>query len=101
MHCKFVSGDALRNALLEHLPQLEIYNSQFTHNYSQWALGFCAGIYGAEKPVGTQQGTHILKDVKELDLSNRSIHNLTDKVRMMFLITLISSLTSQTLKCQK
>lgn len=73
-------GDALRNTLLELLPQLEIYNSQFTHNYSQWALGFCAGIYGAENPVRTQQGTNILKDVKELDLSNRSIHNLSDKV---------------------
>lgn len=73
-------GEALRNTLLEYLPELEIYNSQFTTNYSAWALGFCAGIYGAEKPFGTQQGTHILKDVKELDLSNRSIHNLSDKV---------------------
>nr|ATB19771.1 putative tubulin-tyrosine ligase [Callitropsis vietnamensis] len=87
-HC----GTALRNILLDLLPQLEIYNSQFTHNYSQWALGFCAGIYGAEKPVAKEQRVCPLKDVTELDLSNRSIHNLSNKVFNPLELPLLTSL---------
>nr|ATB19768.1 putative tubulin-tyrosine ligase [Juniperus scopulorum] len=85
-------GTALRNILLDLLPQLEIYNSQFTHNYSQWALGFCAGIYGAEKPVAKEQRACPLKDVTELDLSNRSIHNLSNKVFNPLELPLLTSL---------
>ncbi|XP_057857600.2 uncharacterized protein LOC131066778 isoform X2 [Cryptomeria japonica] len=85
-------GTALRNILLELLPQLEIYNSQFTPSYGQWALGFCAGIYGAEKPVATEQRACPLKDVTELDLSNRSIHNLSNKVFNPLELPLLTSL---------
>eukprot|EP01018_Ginkgo_biloba_P004957 Gb_30069 [translate_table: standard] len=87
-----ICGAALRSAILDTLPQLEIYNSQFTHNYSQWALGFCAGIYGADRPLCTGEESQLLKNVKELDLSNRSIHSLSNKVFNSLELPMLSSL---------
>ncbi|KAH9298585.1 hypothetical protein KI387_030267, partial [Taxus chinensis] len=85
-------GTDLRNVILQLSPQLEIYNSQFTIHYGQWALGFCAGIYGAEKPVNTEQSGCPLKDVKEIDLSNRSIHYISTTVFNHLELPLLSRL---------
>lgn len=64
--------------VLQAFPELEIFNSQFTRNYGEWALGFCGGIYGKDNPGN--DGEYQLQDITSLDLSNRCIHNLNNKV---------------------
>lgn len=77
----FTYSDAeLADAVLKELPELEIYNSTFTNNFGDWALGFCAGIYGKDKPGNVDQADSPLQSVSTLDLSNRNIHNLINKV---------------------
>lgn len=71
--------------ILQGSPSLEIYNSCFTHNFGEWALGFCADVYGKENPGYIHQNDHPLQSVTSLDLSNRCIHNLISKVGMFLL----------------
>ncbi|XP_057750987.1 uncharacterized protein LOC130969331 [Arachis stenosperma] len=73
-------GDSeLLDALLKELPELEIYNSTFTSNFGEWALGFCAGIYEKDNPGNVDQASTPLQSVSTLDLSNRNIHSLINK----------------------
>ncbi|CAL2274533.1 unnamed protein product [Prunus armeniaca] len=72
-------GDELADKVLRELPNLEIYNSKFTSNYGEWALGFCGGVYDKENPGSVDQPDNTLKQVTDLDLSNRFIHNLFNK----------------------
>ncbi|XP_004488089.1 uncharacterized protein [Cicer arietinum] len=69
----------LAGIILKELPELEIYNSTFTSNFGEWALGFCAGIYGKDNPAKAGQADSPVLSVSSLDLSNRNIHNLTNK----------------------
>ncbi|MED6135685.1 hypothetical protein PIB30_049024 [Stylosanthes scabra] len=69
----------LVDALLKELPELEIYNSTFTRNFGEWALGFCAGIYEKDNPGNVDQASAPLQSVSTLDLSDRNIHNLINK----------------------
>lgn len=71
--------------ILEGSPNLEIYNSCFTNNFGEWALGFCADIYGKENPGNIDRNDHLLQSVTCLDLSDRCIHNLICKVRMFLM----------------
>ncbi|KEH37583.1 putative tubulin-tyrosine ligase/Tubulin polyglutamylase, leucine-rich repeat domain, L [Medicago truncatula] len=71
-------GD-LAGIILKELPELEIYNSTFTSNFGEWALGFCAEIYGKDNPSNADQADSPLLSVSNLDLSNRNIHNLINK----------------------
>lgn len=71
------NGRRMTDAILQAFPKLEIFNSHFTSNYGEWALGFCAGIYGKENP-GSDAGDQ-LQNVTSLDLSDRCIHNLNNK----------------------
>lgn len=68
-------------AIIQGCPGLEICNSKFTSKYGEWALGFCGGIYDKENAGFAHQRDHPLESVTSLDLSNRSIHNLINKVR--------------------
>ncbi|OAY66706.1 Tubulin--tyrosine ligase-like protein 12 [Ananas comosus] len=70
------SGDHFGKAILDGIPGLEIFNSCFTRNYGEWALGFCGGIIGADNPDSFEEGSLSLESITTLDLSNRSIHNL-------------------------
>ncbi|KAL5098334.1 hypothetical protein RYX36_002661 [Vicia faba] len=69
----------LADIILKELPELEIYNSTFTSNFGEWALGFCAEIYGKDSPTNADQADSPLLSVSNLDLSDRNIHNLTNK----------------------
>ncbi|CAN6480232.1 unnamed protein product [Victoria cruziana] len=71
-------GNAIVDLLLQGLPDLEIYNSEFTRNYTEWAIGFAAGLYGPESPY-LDDVTDQLVDITNLDLSNRCIHRLFKK----------------------
>lgn len=64
-------------AVLQAFPKLEIFNSHFTRNYGEWALGFCGEIYGKDNPGNDDE--HQLLNITSLDLSNRCIHNLNNK----------------------
>lgn len=68
-------------AIIQGCPSLEICNSKFTSNYGEWALGFCGGIYDKDNADCAHQRDHPLETVTSLDLSNRSIRNLMNKVR--------------------
>lgn len=67
----------MTGAILREFPKLEIFNSRFTRNYGEWALGFCGGIYGKDNPGG--DGDHQLQNLTSLDLSNRCINNLNNE----------------------
>ncbi|XP_052181367.1 uncharacterized protein LOC127794380 [Diospyros lotus] len=73
------SDDHMADIILQGCPSLEIFNSHFTSNYSEWALGFCGGIYDQDNPGFFHQPDYPLQRVTSLDLSNRSIHNLINK----------------------
>lgn len=77
----------MADAILQGCPKLEIYNSHFTANYGKWALGFCGGIYEKENPGYDLQGDRRLGSLTSLDLSNRSIHNLINKVSAVYHLT--------------
>ncbi|KAL8161375.1 hypothetical protein V2J09_012864 [Rumex salicifolius] len=76
--------------IVQAFPELEIFNSSFTTNYGEWALGFCGGIYGKDNPVDELQNEHPLKSLTHLDLSNRGIHNIVNKHFSTFKIPLLS-----------
>ncbi|KAJ4953775.1 hypothetical protein NE237_030607 [Protea cynaroides] len=69
----------MADAILQGVPCLEIYNSCFTSNFGEWALGFCGGLYGKDKPGCIHNTTNPLETMTSLDLSNRRIHNLFSK----------------------
>ncbi|RWR75193.1 tubulin--tyrosine ligase-like protein 12 isoform X2 [Cinnamomum micranthum f. kanehirae] len=72
-------GKGIADAIFLAVPGLEIYNSCFTSNFGEWALGFCGGLYGEDNPCSTQHNSYPLKDITDLNLSNRCIHNLSNK----------------------
>ena len=74
------SDGGMEDAILRGCPNLEIYNSSFTRNFGEWALGFCADVYGKDDPGSSHQGDLALQSVTSLDLSSRCIHNLINKV---------------------
>lgn len=74
----------MMNTILRGCPRLEIYNSSFTPKFSEWALGFCGGIYSKDNPGFIEQTDGSLRNVVSLDLSNRCIHSLANKVRLIF-----------------
>nr|XP_010936909.1 tubulin--tyrosine ligase-like protein 12 isoform X2 [Elaeis guineensis] len=69
-------GDAITKAIIDGIPGLEIYNSCFTINSGEWALGFCGGIFGADNPDCSSNTNGSLEGIAALDLSDRSIHYL-------------------------
>ncbi|WOG94208.1 hypothetical protein DCAR_0313501 [Daucus carota subsp. sativus] len=73
------SNDRMMNTILRGCPRLEIYNSSFTPKFSEWALGFCGGIYSKDNPGFIEQTDGSLRNVVSLDLSNRCIHSLANK----------------------
>ncbi|KAK7304002.1 hypothetical protein RJT34_14973 [Clitoria ternatea] len=82
----------LAGVILKELPELEIYNSSFTRNFGEWALGFCAGIYGKDNPGNVDQAGAPLHSVSTLDLSNRNIQNLINKAFSPICLPSISNL---------
>lgn len=73
------NDDHMADTIFQGCPSLEIYNSCFTCNFGEWALGFCGGIYDKDNPGFFHETDHPLRGVTSLDLSNRSIHNLINK----------------------
>ncbi|XP_058206510.1 uncharacterized protein LOC131320010 [Rhododendron vialii] len=73
------SDDHRADAIFEGCSSLEIYNSRFTCNFGEWALGFCGGIYGKDNSGCSHKTDHPLGSMTFLDLSNRFIHNLINK----------------------
>ncbi|CAI0387820.1 unnamed protein product, partial [Linum tenue] len=69
----------MEQQILKGCPGLEIYNSRFTPNYGEWALGFCGGVYGKDNPDFGHQGESPLKNITSLDLSDRCIRSLKNK----------------------
>uniref|UniRef100_A0A803MG33 Tubulin--tyrosine ligase-like protein 12 SET-like domain-containing protein n=1 Tax=Chenopodium quinoa TaxID=63459 RepID=A0A803MG33_CHEQI len=67
----------MEEAVLQAFPKLEIFNSHFTCNYGEWALGFCGEIYGKDNPGN--DGEEQQPNITSLDLSDRCIHNLNNK----------------------
>lgn len=83
----FTSSDGeLADIILKELPGLEIYNSSFTSNFGEWALGFCAEVYGKDNSSNVVQADSPLQNVSDLDLSNRNIHNLSNKVEPFLML---------------
>ncbi|GAB4838042.1 hypothetical protein Ancab_027570 [Ancistrocladus abbreviatus] len=68
----------MTHTIIQSFPKLEIFNSHFTGNYGDWALGYCGGICGKDN-TSFQQSQHPLQSVTSLDLSNRNIRNLINK----------------------
>ncbi|KAL5572343.1 hypothetical protein UlMin_021940 [Ulmus minor] len=73
-------GVELADKILQELPKMEIYNSRFTPNFGEWAIGFCGDVYGKENPgSGSYQDDPSVHRITSLDLSDRCIHNLVNK----------------------
>lgn len=85
-------NDKIAGAILKELPELEIYNSNFTSNFGEWALGFCAGIYEKDNPASSDHADSPLQSVSTLDISNRNIHNLINKAFSPILFSSLSHL---------
>ncbi|KAJ7540971.1 hypothetical protein O6H91_10G039400 [Diphasiastrum complanatum] len=88
-------GDALKSLVTSALPQLEIYNSKFTNNYGYWAVGFCGGLFGFDKPYEYPNVSQALQELKDVDLSNRGAHKLSP---MVFNERVLPNLSSLNLK---
>ncbi|KAI8565339.1 hypothetical protein RHMOL_Rhmol03G0251300 [Rhododendron molle] len=73
------SDDHMADAIFEGCSSLEIYNSRFTCNFGEWALGFCGGIYGKDNSGCSHKTDHPLGSITFLDLSDRFIHNLINE----------------------
>lgn len=76
----------MTDAILHGCPKLEIFNSHFTRSFGVWALGFCGNVFGKDNP-GCDNQDRPLHTVTSLELSNRSIHNLVNKVQL-FAVTI-------------
>ncbi|KAK1301437.1 hypothetical protein QJS10_CPB12g01783 [Acorus calamus] len=70
----------ISDVILECVPRLEICNSCFTSNFTEWALGFCGSVYGIDNPGLFPYEYHSLEGITTLDLSDRCIHGLSTKV---------------------
>lgn len=85
------SDGCLADKILQACPGLEILNSSFTRNFGEWSLGFCAEVYGKDNPGQHCGSDHKLHEVTTLDISNRGIQNLANKVcssiSLLFLVT--------------
>ena len=79
----------MADTIFKGCPGLEIYNSCFTSNFGEWALGFCGGVFEKDNPCPIHQDNHPLQSVTSLDLSNRSIHSLINKVLNFLSIELL------------
>lgn len=75
----------MADAVLEGCPRLEIYNSTFTNNFGEWALGFCGDVYNKENPSSLNQNNP-LQSVTSLDLSDRCVHSLVNKVSYLLYV---------------
>lgn len=82
----------MKDAILQECPRLEIYNSSFTSNFGEWALGFCGEVYVKDNPRSLHQSERTLQNVTSLDLSNRHINTLVNKVSISSLYTLFLGL---------
>ncbi|XP_059433126.1 uncharacterized protein LOC132166341 [Corylus avellana] len=85
-------GDQLADIVLRGLPKLEIYNSRFTANFGEWALGFCGGVYDKDNAGNVLGGDYPLESVTSIDISNRCIHNLINKAFSPVLLPSLSYL---------
>ncbi|KAG9457314.1 hypothetical protein H6P81_001822 [Aristolochia fimbriata] len=85
------SPELIADAIITAIPGLEIYNSNFTLNFGNWALAFCGGVYNADNPCNAENA-HPLANITNLDLSNRCIHRLSDKAFSPLEIPLLSCL---------
>ncbi|XP_050377119.1 uncharacterized protein LOC126794441 [Argentina anserina] len=85
-------GNGLENTIVRELPNLEIYNSKFTANFGEWALGFCGGVFDKENPGSIDLPDRPLQQVTDLDLSDRCIQNLINKAFTPFQLPSLSYL---------
>ncbi|URE47899.1 tubulin--tyrosine ligase-like protein [Musa troglodytarum] len=113
------SGDRISKLILDGIPGLEIYNSCFTSNFGEWALGFCGSIFGADNPGCLSECSGSLASITTLDLSNRCVRclpkafspimlpslshlnirgNQLDQISVDDLLQLLKSFTLQTLE---
>lgn len=83
------SGNELGDRILRELPNLEIFNSKFTDNFGEWALGFCGGVFDKENPGSFDLPDRPLQQVTDLDLSDRCIQNLINKVRPISVVSVV------------
>lgn len=90
----FLSDHCMEDAILQGCPKLEIYNSNFTINFGEWALGFCGEVYDKDNPSSLCLRDRPLQSVTSLDLSNRCIHNLVNKVSTSSLYSFFSPFSS-------
>lgn len=87
LSCSISSGDQMADTIIQGCQGLEIYNSHFTSNFGEWALGFCGGIINKDNPCFLPQIEHPLQSLTLLNLSNRAIHNLFSKVRAIHMLS--------------
>ncbi|XP_004288983.1 PREDICTED: tubulin--tyrosine ligase-like protein 12 [Fragaria vesca subsp. vesca] len=85
-------GNELGDRILRELPNLEIFNSKFTANFGEWALGFCGGVFDKENPGSFDLPDRPLQQVTDLDLSDRCIQNLINKAFTPFQLPCLSYL---------
>ncbi|XP_065850483.1 uncharacterized protein [Euphorbia lathyris] len=71
--------DHMVDTIIQRCPTLQIYNSRFTDNFGEWALGFSEGVYEKDNPGCVHEGESDLQCVTSLDLSNRFVHSLMNK----------------------
>ncbi|KAK9099521.1 hypothetical protein Syun_026566 [Stephania yunnanensis] len=71
--------DDMMDLIVKNIPRLEIYCSCLTGNFSEWALGFCGGMYGKDNPGCFNYASVSLERLTSLDLSDRCIHSLINK----------------------
>ncbi|KAJ4824823.1 hypothetical protein Tsubulata_048434 [Turnera subulata] len=69
----------MTETILRGCPRLEIFNSRFTSNFGEWALGFCGEVCDKDNQGFIHKGDHPLQSITSLDLSNRSIQSLINK----------------------
>lgn len=72
-----ILNQGIDKAVLDGLPELEIYNSHFTRKAREWALGFCGNMVGADNPCSSVESIS-LDNIATLDLSDRCIHKLPE-----------------------
>ncbi|URE49172.1 tubulin--tyrosine ligase-like protein [Musa troglodytarum] len=72
--------DWISKLILDGIPGLEIYNSCFTSNFGEWALGFCGSIFGADNPGCLSECSGSLASITTLDLSNRCVRYVMDEL---------------------
>lgn len=84
----------MEDTILQGCSRLEIYNSNFTSNFDEFALGFCGGVYGKENSGSIHRYGRPLQSVTSLDLSKRCIHNVRQKVGVVLEGIFIVSMTS-------